>query len=107
MSTQINRLLLAFERLLREANREAINPILDELTVEDLKPVANLVARARADYLKHLHELAKQYESKEGLPDEAEMKTLATKRQRFMDLVEGSKSVETAIQRGYLDVKGG
>lgn len=107
MSTEINRLLLAFERLLREANREAINPILEELTLENLRPVANLVAQARADYLKHLHDLAKQYASKEGLPDEAEMKTLASKRQRFIDLVEGSKSFETAIQRGYLDVKGG
>lgn len=106
MSTEINRLLMAFERLLRETNREAINPILEELSVSDLKPIASLVARARADYLKSLHELAKKYDNLDNLPDTNEMQQLALKRQRFIDLVEGSKSVETAIQRGYLDVKG-
>ena len=107
MNNQTNRLLMAFERLLREANRDAINPILDALSVDDLQPVAQLVARARADYLKALHELAVQYQGSDGLPSEEEMQRLGEKRSRFIDLVEGSKSFETAIQRGYLDVKGG
>lgn len=104
-STDTNRLLLEFERLLREANREAINPILDELTLEALKPVAQLVARARATYLKSLHELAKKYQDSNKLPGAEEMQQLAAQRSCFLDLVEGSKSFETAISRGYLDVK--
>lgn len=104
-STDTNRLLMEFDRLLREANREAINPILDELTIESLKPVAQLVARARATYLKSLHELAKKYQDSSSLPDAEEMKQLAILRTCFLDLVEGSKSFETAISRGYLDVK--
>lgn len=106
MNTQVNRLLMAFEQLLREANREAINPILDELSVEALQPVAKLVARARADYLQSLYQLAQHYEQEQGLPSEQELDQLAQKRRCFMDLVEGSKSFETAISRGYLDVKG-
>lgn len=105
MSLPTNRLLMEFERLLREANREAINPILEELTLNQLKPMAQLVARARASYLKRLHELALKYEGTENLPSEDEMQALAKLRSRFLDLVEGSKSFETAIQRGYLDVK--
>ena len=105
MSQPENRLLMEFERLLREANREAINPILDALTLEQLKPMARLVARARAAYLKQLHELAAQYDGTDQLPTEAEMLALSQQRGRFLDLVEGSKSFETAIQRGYLDVK--
>lgn len=105
MSLPTNRLLMEFERLLREANREAINPILEELTLNQLKPMAQLVARARASYLKRLHELALKYEGTENLPTEDEMQALALLRGRFLDLVEGSKSFETAIQRGYLDVK--
>ncbi|MBB3169268.1 hypothetical protein [Simiduia aestuariiviva] len=107
MAIPTNRLLMEFERLLREANRAAINPILDELTLAKLKPMAELVARARAAYLKRLHDLAVQYEGTEDLPTDAEMTALAELRGRFLDLVEGSKSIETAIQRGYLDVNGG
>ncbi|UTA48706.1 hypothetical protein L1F30_03980 [Simiduia sp. 21SJ11W-1] len=105
MAIPTNRLLMEFERLLREANRAAINPILDELTLEQLKPMAELVARARATYLKHLHDLASQYAGTDNLPTDDEMQALAQLRSRFLDLVEGSKSFETAIQRGYLDVK--
>lgn len=105
MAVPTNRLLMEFERLLREANREAINPILDELSLDQLKPIAALVARARATYLKHLHELANQYDGSDDLPTDEEMVALAKLRNRFLELVEGSKSFETAIQRGYLDVK--
>lgn len=107
MSQPTNRLLLEFDRLLREANRAEINPILDELTIDALKPLAELVARSRAVYLKKLYELAQQYQHSENFPSESELQALAQLRSRFIDLVEGSKSFETAIQRGYLDVKGG
>ena len=104
MNPDTTRLLMEFDRLLRDANRAAINPILDELSIDQLKPLAEMVARARAVYLKHLHDLALKYEADAGLPSDAEMTALALLRSRFMDLVEGSKSFETAIQRGYLDV---
>lgn len=104
MNQDINRLLMEFDRLLREANRAAINPIMDELSIDQLMPLAEMVARARAVYLKHLHDLALKYQADEGLPSDAEMDALRLLRSRFLDLAEGSKSFETAIQRGYLDV---
>ena len=104
MNQETNRLLMEFDRLLREANRAAINPIMEELSIDQLQPLADMVARARAVYLKHLHDLAVKYQADEGLPSDAEMSALAQLRSRFIDLVEGSKSFETAIQRGYIDV---
>ena len=105
MEIDINRLMMEFELLLKESNREHINPQVKELSIDDLKPVADLVARARAIYLKQLYQLAQQYQGKDELPSLQEMDELAALRKRFLELVEGSKSFETAIQRGYLDVK--
>lgn len=101
----INRLLLQFDRILRQANREHINPQIEELSVEDLKPIANLVARSRAVYLKELYTLSKKYDESEAFPSAEELKKLKVLRARFLELAEGSKSFEVSIQRGYLDLK--
>jgi hypothetical protein len=101
----INRLLLQFDRILRQANREHINPEIEELSVEDLKPIANLVAKSRAVYLKELYELSKKYNESDSFPSAEELKKLKELRTRFLELAEGSKSFEVSIQRGYLDLK--
>ncbi len=101
----INRLLLKYEQLLRETNREAINPLIQVISLDDLRPVAKLVARSRGIYLKALYDLAHQYENKDSLPSDDEMNALRATRRRYLDLVDGSQSVEIAIQRGYLDIK--
>ena len=101
----INRLLLQFDRILKQANREHINPEIEELTVEELKPIANLVAKSRAVYLKELYTIGKKHDEADTFPSAEELKKLKVLRTRFLELVEGSKSFEISIQRGYLDLK--
>lgn len=104
MSNASSRLLLEFNKLLRETNRNEIGAIVDQLCLDDLKPVVELVARARANYLKHAFELAGTH--RDGtLPSEDELAVLRKHRAVFHDLLEASQAFETAIQRGYLDVQ--
>ncbi|PIE44508.1 MAG: hypothetical protein CSA50_00205 [Gammaproteobacteria bacterium] len=101
----INRILMQFEHLMRQSNRERINPVIDELAIDDLKPIIDLVARSRADYLKHLYDLCSKYHGSDGLPSPEELKRLRAYRNRFVELADGAKSFEISIQRGYLDIK--
>ena len=54
----VNRLLLQFEKSVREINRNEINPRIPELKLIDLNPVILMVAHARARYLKELFDMA-------------------------------------------------
>jgi len=101
----INRLLLQFEQLLRESNREHINPRIEDLCIDGLKPLVELVARSRATYLEHLYQLCQKYEGTESFPDKEELQRLRAFRNRFLELADGAKSFEISIQRGYLDLK--
>ena len=101
----INRVLMQFERQLRQVNRACINPVIEELSVTGLSSIINLVARSRARYLKQVYELCKKYEKTDGFPTKEELETLRVTRACFLDLVDGSKSFEISIQRGYLDLK--
>ncbi len=97
-----NRLLLEIDRTIRTLNREIINPEIPELTLNDLTPVLRMVARARASYLKELIDLASVVE--DGNPSHEQINKLSQQRRSFEELVEGAKALETAIERGYLDV---
>ena len=101
----INRSLLHFEHHLRQANRTYINPVIENLSVGGLSPIIDLVARSRARYLKQVYELCKKYENTDAFPTKEELETLRVIRACFLDLVDGSKSFEISIQRGYLDLK--
>lgn len=101
----INRLIMQFNQLLKAANKEHINPMIEELSVEDLKPLIRLVARSRARYLEYVYELSKKYDEKEDYPSADELKKLKILRARFEELTNGSQAFETSIQRGYLDLK--
>jgi hypothetical protein len=104
MNQDINRLLMELERSIRTINHEVINPQITELTIDGLRPVLCLVANARARYLKALFDLgASEDESKER-PTEAQFEDLRQLRLEYDELVSGAKALETAIQRGYLDV---
>lgn len=103
--TDINRFLLQFEQLMRTANREHINPKIEELALEDLNPIVELVARTRAAYLENLQQLCKKYQGSDELPSNEEMQRLRAYRNRFIELADGAKSFEISIQRGYLDLK--
>lgn len=103
MSIEGNRLLLLWEKTLKDINREVINPVVEELKIDDLKPVIELVARARASFLKAMFTLSS--ETKEGLPSAQQIEELRQHRLRYEELSAASRALEVAIERGYLDVK--
>ena len=102
MAVENNRLLLMIEKSLRDINRDTINPLFNELKIDDLTPVLNLVARARADYLKKLFEIAERHP--DGLPTVDDINELKDIRMRYQELVTASQALETAIERNYLEV---
>jgi hypothetical protein len=104
MNQDVNRLLMELERNMRAANREIINPRITELTLDGLKPVLRLVAHARARYLHALFELGAGIDDE--TPTDAQFEALGKLRIQYEELVKGAKELETAIQRGYLDVDG-
>jgi hypothetical protein len=102
MNQDTNRLLLELERNMRAINREIINPQIDALTLDDLRPILSLVAHARARYLRALFDLGATVE--EEAPNDEQFARLAKLRSEYEELVSGAKALETAVQRGYLDV---
>lgn len=98
-----NRLLLELEQAIRRINQEVINPEIAELTINDLCPVLKMVARARADYLKKLFDLAGV--NKNGALSSGQINELRELRITYDECVAGAQALETAIQREYLDVK--
>lgn len=103
MTTEIKRLLMEFERIMRDINRDAINPEIPELHMDQIKPVLQMVADARAEYLAAFFHCP-QEAGEDGKPDDAQIKKLHRLRIRYEELLEASKALETAISRGYLDV---
>ena len=103
MSQDVNRLLMALERSMREINREVINPEIPALTIDDLRPVLHLVAKARASYLKALLDLGARVDDAQAAA--GELDELARLRREYEELASAAKALETAIQRGYLDIR--
>jgi len=103
MPQQSNRLLMELDKHRRQVNREIINPKLPELAIQDLKPVLEMVAHARGDYLAALMSIA---EATEGdTPSDDQIGELRQRRETFEELVSAVNALETVIQREYLDVK--
>jgi cephalosporin hydroxylase len=102
-STDNNRLLLEIDKTIRELNRQAINPTIEMVKIEDLEPAMKLVARSRAEYLKELFDLASVVG--DGLPSPDQVAHLRKLRLTFDELVAAAKALNTAIERGYLDVE--
>lgn len=103
MSIESNRLLLLWEKTLRDVNREVINPEIEALKIDDLKPVIELVARARADFLTAMFTLSKN--TADARPSAEQIENLRLTRVRYEELAAASRALEVAIERGYLDVK--
>lgn len=103
MSVDINRLLLELERALRTVNREVINPEFAALKIDDLEPAIRMVAQARCAYLKGFFELSA---ADGGPPSPSQIEELSVLRHRYEELLHASQALETAIERGYLDVIG-
>jgi hypothetical protein len=98
-----NRLLLVLERTITQLNRETINPVFPHIGVDDIAPVMNMVARSRAAYLKELFDIGEI--SGDSVPTPEQIHKLRQLRESYEELVHASQALETAIQRGYLDVK--
>ena len=103
MAKDNNRLLMELERSMRAVNREIMNPMIHELTIDGLRPVLRLVAGARARYLKAFVDLSGQNPD-EGLNAD-QIARLQKLRLEYDELSSAAASLETAIQRGYLDVE--
>jgi hypothetical protein len=101
-STLHNRLLLEISNGIRRINRETINPEIPELTLDGLKPVMQMVADARSRYLQQLFAVSKTA-GEEG-PSVDDIKRLKNLRLIYEELSSGARALQTAIERGYLDV---
>jgi len=98
-----NRLLLEISNRIRELNRNIINPVIPELALDDLNPVLNMVATARAAYLKELFDMAGVV--KDQIPSPGQVSQLSHLRTTYEELLTGVQALETAIEQGYLDVQ--
>ena len=98
-----SRLLLEINKSIKDLNQSIINPEIEELKLDDLAPVIEMVARARALYLKQVLETANSLEGKS--PSTEQIKRLQHLRISFEELSKGSQALECAIERGYLDVQ--
>ncbi|MET0090485.1 MAG: hypothetical protein ABW068_10785 [Candidatus Thiodiazotropha sp.] len=102
-SNDNNRLLLELDKALRELNREVINPVIPKVTISGMKPVMAMVARSRAEYLKELFDLSSVAGS--DLPSPDQINHLRNLRLTYEELVAAAKALNTAVERGYLDVE--
>jgi hypothetical protein len=98
-----NRLLLELEKIRRDVNREIMNPSIPELSVDSIQPVITMAARARLSYLQELIEIAK---ISPDTPSHEQIAMLARRREAYDELRAAVNALETAINRGYLDVIG-
>ena len=104
MPIENKRLLIELERVMKDVNRETINPLLPELNLADLTPLMTMVATARASYLDEFFKLSEKFNNAQELTPEL-VKNLRFARLIYDELVEASKALDTAIERGYLDVE--
>jgi len=103
MRVQNNRLLLELETAMREINQQVINPKIHDVTPDSLKPIMFMVAQSRAAYLGALFELASSMDETTA-PKPEQVKKLKLLRLTYEELVSGVQALETAIDRGYLDI---
>lgn len=89
---------------MRSHNQVYINPEIPELTIEQLEPLLKLVAKSRANYLKALFDLSTEV-GEDGDPTQQQIEELRCYRTIYAELLEGAQALETAIERGYLDVE--
>ncbi len=97
-----NRARMAMQQALRGINREIIHAQVPELHLETLKPFFTLVAKARGLYIKKLLEIANSSGNK--MPSDEQVKELSLLRRSYDELLNGGHIIETAIERGYIDV---
>lgn len=93
--------LLMLEQKRRTINQDTIRPEISMSSMDDIGPILTMVAEVRAAYLKALFELAN---NRDGMPSAKEIENLRDLRRSYSELVDASNALETAIERGYIDV---
>ncbi len=93
--------LLMLEQKRRTINQETIGPEVSMSTMDDITPILTMVAEVRAAYLKSLCELA---ENRDGMPTSKEIENLSQLRRSYTELVDATNALETALERGYIEV---
>jgi hypothetical protein len=79
MAIQSNkRLLLQLDKHRRDINKEAINSTVDNLNLDNLKPIVNMVANSRAAYIGALMKLSNS--TSDSSPSIKDMDQLREKR---------------------------
>lgn len=101
MSMESKRLLMEFEQELKTINREIINPTIDVLEISNLRPVLELVAKARGAYLKAFFAAGANSSTEVSIEQFGELKQ---KREVFEELLQASHALQMAIEKDYLDV---
>ena len=96
------RQLLELEQQRRLINRQTINADISLSGIEDIDPILRMVAQVRASYLKALFDLARE---SDGLPTPVQIETLRDLRESYDELVNASNALETALERGYIDLE--
>ena len=96
------RQLLELEQQRRLINRQTINADISLSGIEDIDPILRMVAQVRASYLKALFDLARE---NDGLPTPVQIETLRDLRESYDELVNASNALETALERGYIDLE--
>lgn len=99
---QNKRLLLELDKHRYDVNKEIINASIEDLNLDKLKPVVEMVAKARAAYISELMSMANVAPTDLG----SNIERLKTRREEFMELVKATNALEIAIERGYLDIVG-
>lgn len=103
MSNNNKRLLLELHKTITDVNRSVINPQVEELKMEDLTPMIEMVAAARAGYLSEMIKLSHDLNGE--APSTEQLKHLRHMRLTFEELAHASQAIEAAIEKGYLDVE--
>ena len=104
MSQDGNRLLLRFDKMMRQINRARINEAIDGIGLEDLRKVATLVARSRAAYMKCMYKISRATPAGKE-PTANQLDELKKLRATYEELLAASGAFEIAIKRGYLDIR--
>ena len=99
---QNKRLLLELDKHRYDVNKEIINAGIEDLNLDKLKPVVEIVAKARAAYLGELMSMANLAPADIG----PNVERLKARREEFIELVKATNALEIAIERGYLDILG-
>lgn len=96
------RFLMTFERAVQEANREAINPKLPPLKVENVVPLMAAVARLRARYLQLAFDLCEKNGA--APPNPEQITDLKKARLAYEEMLKAAQELEHCVNRGYVDI---